>query len=89
MKQSAKQIQDYARPQAKRATGRLQGTASRLATPVRGARAIVAAQQADQPPLQLVLGGDALDQFRKRVAEPERDWKDWEEATRSTDFSRQ
>jgi hypothetical protein len=42
--------------------------------PERGARAIIAALESDHPPLHLVLGGEAPDQFRQKVRELQREW---------------
>lgn len=54
--------------------------------PVPGAQAIITAIEADQPPLHLVIGGDALDQIRQKVVDLQRDLDTWEELTRSTKF---
>lgn len=54
--------------------------------PVLGAQAIITAVEADQPPLHLVIGGDALDQIRQKVVDLQRDLDTWEELTRSTKF---
>lgn len=54
--------------------------------PVLGAQAIITAVEADQPPLHLVIGGDALDQIRKKVVDLQSDLDTWEELTRSTKF---
>ena len=54
--------------------------------PMRGAKAILSAVEADQPPLHLVIGGDALDQLRQKLVDLQRDFDTWEELTRSTNL---
>ena len=54
--------------------------------PMRGARAIMTAVEAARPPMHLVIGGDALDQIRMKLANVQRDLDAWEELSRSTDF---
>jgi len=54
--------------------------------PMLGAHAIITAVEANQPPLHLVIGGDALDQVRQKVVDLQRDLDTWEELTRSTKF---
>ncbi|WP_349017039.1 hypothetical protein [Bradyrhizobium sp. Arg237L] len=53
---------------------------------MRGARATITALEADEPPLHLVIGGDALDLIRKKVADLQQDLDTWEGLSRSTDF---
>ena len=54
--------------------------------PARGARAIIAALEAERPPVHLLIGGDALDQFRAKLDDLRRETDAWEEVTRGTDF---
>ena len=54
--------------------------------PIRVARAILSAAEAEYPPLHLVLGGSALEQFRQKVADLQGEWAAWEHVTRGTDF---
>ncbi len=55
--------------------------------PVLGGRAIIRAIEADNPPLHLVIGGDALDQIRKKLAVLNQELDTWEDLTRSTKFA--
>ena len=54
--------------------------------PVLGVQAIIRALEAVKPPLHLLLGNDALEQARQKVADLTRDFDAWEELTRSTKF---
>jgi NAD(P)-dependent dehydrogenase (short-subunit alcohol dehydrogenase family) len=54
--------------------------------PARGAMAIIAAVQSVEPPLMLVLGGDALTRFRDAMQEVNADVDAWEQTTLSTSF---
>ena len=51
-----------------------------------GGNAIVRALESDHPPLHLVIGGDALDLIRKKLADLQHDLDAWETLTRSTSF---
>jgi NAD(P)-dependent dehydrogenase (short-subunit alcohol dehydrogenase family) len=86
MKQSRTRLPAYEQTAGKARDSTLAGDGKQVGDPDRGAQAIIAALEAKQPPLHLVLGADALKQFRQKVTRLERDWKDWEEVTRSTDF---
>jgi NAD(P)-dependent dehydrogenase (short-subunit alcohol dehydrogenase family) len=52
--------------------------------PVKAAQAILAALDADEAPLRLVLGGDAVDNIRSRLDELSRELREWEELGRET-----
>ena len=54
--------------------------------PVLGSNAILTALQSDQPPLHLVIGGDAIDLIRKKLEDLQHDLDTWETLTRSTSF---
>jgi hypothetical protein len=56
------------------------------AVPILGAEAIIAALETGRPPLHLVLGGDALDLIWKKIADLQRDFDEWEEVIRSTNY---
>src|ERR1700730_18163699 len=45
--------------------------------PVKAAQAILAALDADEPPLRLVLGGDAVDNIRSRLDQLSRELREW------------
>ena len=52
--------------------------------PAKAARAILAALDADEPPLRLVLGGDAVDNIRSRLDALSRELGQWEQLSRET-----
>lgn len=54
--------------------------------PAKAADAILTALDADEPPLRLALGTDALEGIRRRYAELTSELADWEHLARSTDF---
>jgi NAD(P)-dependent dehydrogenase (short-subunit alcohol dehydrogenase family) len=54
--------------------------------PAKAAQAILAALNADDPPLRLVLGGDAIDNIRSRLDELSRELRQWEGLGRATDI---
>ena len=85
-KQSAIRFPAYAETAGKARDNVLAAHGQQRGDPARGARAIIKAIEADKPPLHLVIGGDALDQIRTKLAELGHELDDWEEVTRSTDF---
>jgi NAD(P)-dependent dehydrogenase (short-subunit alcohol dehydrogenase family) len=52
--------------------------------PAKAAQAIFAALDADDPPLRLVLGGDAVDNIRARLDQLSRELRQWEHLSRGT-----
>jgi NAD(P)-dependent dehydrogenase (short-subunit alcohol dehydrogenase family) len=58
-----------------------------LGDPARAARAILAVIEAEAPPQHLLLGSDALQLVRSKLADLTRDLDRWEEVTISTDMS--
>jgi NAD(P)-dependent dehydrogenase (short-subunit alcohol dehydrogenase family) len=52
--------------------------------PAKAAQAILAALDADDPPLRLVLGGDAVDNIRARLDQLSRELGQWENLSRET-----
>lgn len=54
--------------------------------PVLGARAMIAAVEADEPPLRLPLGQDSLDQIREKLDEIRQETDVWERTTVETSF---
>jgi NAD(P)-dependent dehydrogenase (short-subunit alcohol dehydrogenase family) len=52
--------------------------------PAKAAQAILAALDADDPPLRLVLGGDAVDNIRARFEGLSRELRQWETLSRET-----
>jgi NAD(P)-dependent dehydrogenase (short-subunit alcohol dehydrogenase family) len=57
-----------------------------IGDPARGAAAIIAAVDTDQPPLHLLLGSDALRRTREKLATVAREIDAWEAVTLGTDF---
>ena len=57
-----------------------------IGDPARGAAAIIAAIDADMPPLHLLLGSDALRRARDKLAAVTRELDAWEAVTLGTDF---
>lgn len=86
IRQSATRIDDYADTADKSREGVQAGHGRQAGDPVRGARAIIAAVEAQQPPVHLLIGGDALDQLRGRLDGLRGETDAWEAVTRSTDF---
>jgi len=56
-----------------------------LGDPRKAARAMLAAIAADNPPMHLLLGSDALRLVREKLSALEREISDWEDVTVSTD----
>lgn len=70
-----------------RALDHLHAIAGRqIGDPVRGATAIIAAVEADEPPLHLLLGSDALRRTREKLASTVEEIDRWEPTTLGTDF---
>ena len=86
IKQSATQITDYAETAGKSRAGTQAGHGKQQGDPARGARAIIKAVEAERPPVHLLIGGDALDQFRAKLDDMRRETDAWENVTRGTDF---
>ena len=60
-----------------------------IGDPARGASAILAAVDAETPPLHLLLGSDALRRAREKEDEVIEEMDRWEDVTRGTDFPAQ
>ncbi|WP_158804970.1 oxidoreductase [Acidisoma sp. L85] len=86
IKQSAVVIDDYADTAGKSRAGTQAGHGKQKGDPVLGARAIIAAIEAEKPPVHLLIGGDALDQLRTKLDEMRRETDAWEAVTRGTDI---
>lgn len=86
IKQSATRIDDYADTAGKSREGTQAGHGKQAGDPVRGARAIIRAVEAECSPVHLLIGGDALDQLRGKLDGLRRETDAWEKVTRSTDF---
>jgi NAD(P)-dependent dehydrogenase (short-subunit alcohol dehydrogenase family) len=57
-----------------------------IGDPTRGAQAILAAVKAENPPIHLLLGSDALRRAREKLDAVIEEIDRWEDLTRSTDF---
>ena len=86
LKQSATVIDAYADTVGKARTGTAEGHGKQPGDPVKGSQAIITAVAAKEPPVHLMIGGDALDQLRKKLDDMRRETDAWEAVTRSTDF---
>jgi hypothetical protein len=62
-------------------------TGRQIGDPDRAAQAILVAVRADDPPLNLLLGTDALRRARKQLDAVIDEIDRWEEVSRSTDFA--
>lgn len=81
------QIDDYADTAGAVRTKTREGHGVQAGDPDLGAKAIIAAVEADQPPVHLLIGGDALDLFRGKLDAMRAETDAWEVLTRSTDFA--
>jgi NAD(P)-dependent dehydrogenase (short-subunit alcohol dehydrogenase family) len=86
IRQSTTRIDDYADTAGKSREGTHAGHGKQAGDPARGARAIIAAVEAERPPVHMLIGGDALDQLRGKLEAMRRETDAWEEVTRSTEF---
>ncbi len=80
------QIEDYSDTAGKVRTATLTGHGKQAGDPDLGAKAIIAAVEAEKPPVHLLIGGDALDLFRGKLDALRQETDAWEALTRSTDF---
>ena len=79
-------IEDYAATSGRTVDGLLAANGLQIGDPDRGAAAIIEAVEADEPPLNLVLGSDGLRRARTRIDRLEEDLRRWERITLGTDF---
>jgi NAD(P)-dependent dehydrogenase (short-subunit alcohol dehydrogenase family) len=86
-KQSSIRLSAYAATAGKARDNVFAANGKQENDPVLGARAIIQAVEADKPPLHLVIGGDALDQIRRKLADLTLELNIWEYLTRSTKFA--
>jgi NAD(P)-dependent dehydrogenase (short-subunit alcohol dehydrogenase family) len=80
-------IDEYAATSGRAVDGLLARNGAQPGDPDRGAAAIIEAVEADEPPLNLVLGSDALRRAKARLDRFEDDLMRWESITLSTDFT--
>jgi NAD(P)-dependent dehydrogenase (short-subunit alcohol dehydrogenase family) len=87
LKQTATVMTEYAETPAGRFRGFIGGlTGKQPNDPARGAQAILKAVAAENPPLHLALGGDALGMMQKKIASLQRDIATWEVTSVSVAF---
>ena len=86
MKQSATRLPAYADTAGKARDNLIAANGKQQGDPARGAKAIIEAVEADTPPLHLVIGADALDLIRTKLAAVPTDLDTWEKTTRDTDL---
>jgi NAD(P)-dependent dehydrogenase (short-subunit alcohol dehydrogenase family) len=84
LKQSATRIHDYAETAGEGRRRTEAGHGQQAGDPAKGARAIITAVEAEKSPVHLLIGGDALDQFRAKLDEIRAETDTWEAVTRNT-----
>lgn len=87
VRRTARNIDDYAATSGRAVDGLLTRSGRQLGDPRRGATAIIEAVDADEPPLNLLLGSDALTRTKTRLDRFDEDIRRWESLTLSTDFT--
>jgi NAD(P)-dependent dehydrogenase (short-subunit alcohol dehydrogenase family) len=80
-------VDEYATTSGQAITGLLSRSGRQLGDPDRGAAAIIEAVEADEPPLNLLLGSDALARAKARLDHFDEDLARWESVSLATDFS--
>ena len=80
------EIDAYAETAGARRRGIAGYSGKQAGDPVRAAAAIVRAVESEHPPLHLVLGKQALDIVRRKLAALSAEIDDWEDTSRSADF---
>ncbi len=86
LQQSATVIDDYAETAGKRRKEHDTAHGTQPGDPVRAARAILTAVEADEPPALLMLGTDALTAVRAVIDAQLAELNSWEKTSLSTDF---
>jgi NAD(P)-dependent dehydrogenase (short-subunit alcohol dehydrogenase family) len=87
IQQSKTVIAAYADTVGKMRVGMAAGHGKQPGDPVKGARAIVAAVEAEKPPVHLLIGSDALALLRSKLDDLRREADAWEALTRGTDLA--
>jgi NAD(P)-dependent dehydrogenase (short-subunit alcohol dehydrogenase family) len=86
LKQSKVRIGDYDQTAGERRRQTEARSGSQVGDPVRGAEAIIAAVEAREPPLHLVLGKPALGLARAKLEALRKDFDAWEATTLGADY---
>jgi NAD(P)-dependent dehydrogenase (short-subunit alcohol dehydrogenase family) len=79
-------VDEYAATSGQAISGLLSRSGRQLGDPDRGAAAILEAVDADEPPLNLLLGSDALARAKARLDRFDEDLARWESVSLATDF---
>ncbi len=79
-------IEDYRSTSGQRAQMIRDISGNQPGDPVRAAKAIIQAVEANDPPLRLLLGKQALQNARNKIGELQRDFDAWEKVTLGADF---
>ncbi len=85
--QTAKPIADYADTAGKRRKEHDTVHGTQPGDPAKAAAALIKAVESDNPPYMLLLGNDASNAFRAALDSLRREVDNWEQVSRSTDFS--
>lgn len=86
IKRTAANLDEYAATNGRAMDGLLPRHGQPLGDPAKAAAAIIEAVEADEPPLNLVLGTDALNRAYVRLNRFEEDLASWESVSISTDI---
>ncbi|QEL22023.1 SDR family NAD(P)-dependent oxidoreductase [Bosea sp. F3-2] len=86
MLRTAAHIDGYAASSGRAVDTLLDKDGKQIGAPHRAALAILAAVDADEPPLDLLLGSDALQRAQIRLDRFDDDRRRWEDVSRGTDF---
>jgi NAD(P)-dependent dehydrogenase (short-subunit alcohol dehydrogenase family) len=86
MRQSKIRLPEFADTLGRQRDALLNSHGKQHNDPAKGAVAIIEAVKAQNPPLHLLLGADALDLARKQLAAMAKNFDAWETLTRSTEF---
>jgi NAD(P)-dependent dehydrogenase (short-subunit alcohol dehydrogenase family) len=83
---AAPELEGYAQTVGATRAYILEEDGSQAGDPAKAAAAILAALDADEPPLRLALGGDAVDAIRAKHEAARAELARWEELARATAF---
>ena len=86
MRRSKTRIEDYDQTAAKNIDHLANIAGKQAGDPERGAKAILTAVNADQPPLHLVLGSDALRRTREKLSTLSTELDTWQDLSTSTNY---
>lgn len=87
VRRTQRNVDDYAATSGRAVSGLLDKNGRQIGDPTRAASAILAAVDADEPPLDLLLGSDAIQRTRARLDRFDDDLRQWEDVSSATDFA--